>query len=85
MEHVEIDDLQEDIFTSMTRYTRLFSLTGHPALSIPMGLDTQGMPMGLQLASKYYYEPLLIRSGYAFEQSYLTDFYEQRQRISQNL
>ncbi|WP_289891360.1 amidase [Virgibacillus pantothenticus] len=85
VEHVEIDDLQEDIFTSMTRYTRLFSLTGHPALSIPMGLDTQGMPMGLQLASKYYYEPLLIRSGYAFEQSYLTDFYEQRQRISQNL
>jgi Asp-tRNA(Asn)/Glu-tRNA(Gln) amidotransferase A subunit family amidase len=34
----------------MLRLTQLFNLTGHPAVSIPMGRTTAGLPLGLQLA-----------------------------------
>jgi aspartyl-tRNA(Asn)/glutamyl-tRNA(Gln) amidotransferase subunit A len=84
-ESIEIDGLEEDIFTSLTRFTRLFSLTGHPALSLPMGLTDDGLPIGLQLVSKYNYESLLIRAGFAFEQAYLQDFYDKRSAVAKNL
>jgi Asp-tRNA(Asn)/Glu-tRNA(Gln) amidotransferase A subunit family amidase len=33
----------------MLRLTQLFNITGHPAISIPCGLTSEGMPCGLQL------------------------------------
>ncbi|WP_246484709.1 amidase [Virgibacillus salarius] len=85
IEHVETDGLEEDIFTCMTRFTRLFSLTGHPALSIPVGTTTDNLPIGLQLVSEYHQEPLLIRAGFAFEEACLSDFYKQRSFIAENI
>jgi len=41
-------------------YTGLFNLTGHPAISIPMGMDTEGVPMGAQLVAPWWGEPQLI-------------------------
>jgi Asp-tRNA(Asn)/Glu-tRNA(Gln) amidotransferase A subunit family amidase len=35
----------------ITRFTRLFSALGWPAVSLPAGLDSAGRPVGLQLAA----------------------------------
>ncbi|MDX8044623.1 amidase [Gracilibacillus sp. S3-1-1] len=84
-EMVKTNGLEEDIFSCMTRYTRLFSLTGHPALSIPMGLTEAGLPAGLQLVGPYNHESVLVRAGYAFEVNTLVDFYKQRTINAENL
>jgi aspartyl-tRNA(Asn)/glutamyl-tRNA(Gln) amidotransferase subunit A len=36
----------------MLRLTQLFNLTGHPAMSIPMGETSTGLPCGLQLVGR---------------------------------
>ena len=41
---------------------------GVPAMSIPGGLSTDGLPMGLQLLGPDFGEANLFRAGYAFEQ-----------------
>jgi aspartyl-tRNA(Asn)/glutamyl-tRNA(Gln) amidotransferase subunit A len=41
---------------------------GIPALSIPAGMDHQGLPIGVQLLGPDFMEETLFRMGYAFEQ-----------------
>jgi amidase len=41
-------------------YTIPFNLTGHPAVTIPMGLTPGGLPMGLQIVGKRWQEMALI-------------------------
>jgi aspartyl-tRNA(Asn)/glutamyl-tRNA(Gln) amidotransferase subunit A len=36
----------------MLRLTQLFNVTGHPAISIPCGRTSQGLPIGLQLVGQ---------------------------------
>ena len=38
----------EPVRTMMLRLTQLFNLTGHPAISIPCGSTSTGLPCGLQ-------------------------------------
>jgi aspartyl-tRNA(Asn)/glutamyl-tRNA(Gln) amidotransferase subunit A len=42
---------------------------GVPAISIPGGLSSEGLPIGLQLIAPDYAETTLFRAGYAFEQA----------------
>jgi len=37
-----------------------FNLTGHPALSVPSGRNSQGLPVGLQIVGRWYDERLLL-------------------------
>jgi len=41
--------------------------TGHPAISIPCGLDAEGLPVGAQLVGPWHSESLLFRIGAALE------------------
>ena len=50
-------------------FTVAVNIAGLPAISLPCGVDTQRMPIGLQLIGKSFEEPLLYRAAYAFEQS----------------
>ncbi len=43
------------------------SLAGLPAISIPCGFDSKGLPIGLQLIAPSLSEELLLSSAYAFE------------------
>ena len=45
------------------------NLAGLPAMSIPCGLDSLGLPIGLQLISNVLREDLLFQVGYAYEQA----------------
>ncbi len=41
-------------------YTLPFNLTGHPAITLPIGWDRKGLPIGLQIVGRWYDENGLI-------------------------
>jgi len=45
------------------------NLSGMPAISIPCGLDEQGLPVGVQLTAPVLEESRLLRAGFALEQA----------------
>ncbi len=49
-------------------FTSLFSLTGHPAVSVPSGWTSSGLPVGLQLATRRNDDFFLLQVAEAFEQ-----------------
>ena len=48
-------------------FTRVFSATGQPALSLPLGWPDDGLPRGVQLVAAHGREDLLIRIGSQLE------------------
>jgi len=50
-------------------YTFPFNLTGHPALSLPCGWTSQGLPVGLQLVGRWYEEERLLATAELLEQA----------------
>lgn len=50
-------------------YTVPVNIAGLPALSIPCGKNSEGLPVGMQIIGKRMSEPTLYRIGYAYEQS----------------
>ncbi len=46
-----------------------FNLTGHPALALPTGLHSNGLPLGVQLAGRRFDEATLLRIGRAVERN----------------
>ena len=49
-------------------YTISVNLAGLPGMTIPVGKDKEGLPIGMQLIGKPFSEPTLYRAGFAFEQ-----------------
>ena len=47
---------------------RLSPVLAFPALTVPAGFTTDGMPVGLEFVAWPYAEPMLFRLGYAYEQ-----------------
>jgi aspartyl-tRNA(Asn)/glutamyl-tRNA(Gln) amidotransferase subunit A len=45
-----------------------FNYLGLPALSLPVGPDRRGMPIGLQLVARPFGEALLLRVAHAFQE-----------------
>ncbi len=44
------------------------NLLGLPALNIPCGLDSKGLPIGMQLIGNHFKESTMIKVAYSFEQ-----------------
>lgn len=57
----------EPIGNAVTRFTSFFNMTGHPALTIPSGLHSQKLPMGVQLIGPQFGEINLLRLGKILE------------------
>jgi aspartyl-tRNA(Asn)/glutamyl-tRNA(Gln) amidotransferase subunit A len=47
-----IDSVEEPLRPLTLRLTQLFNLTGHPAISLPCGDTSEGLPCGLQLVGR---------------------------------
>ncbi len=60
-------------------YTVMANLTGLPAISIPCGFSSAGLPIGLQLTTKAFSEELLLRIARMFEQA--TDYHQRKPKL----
>ena len=61
--------LSGDRGTSFQRYTVPYDYNGAPTISLPCGLNSEGLPLSLQFVGKALSEPLLCRVGHAYEQA----------------
>ncbi len=50
-------------------YTVSVNLAGLPGISLPCGLDKNGLPIGLQMIGDCFQEKKMIRAAYAYEQT----------------
>ena len=53
----------------MLANTAPFDMTGHPAISVPCGKTTEGLPVGLMLVGRHFDDATVLRAAHAFEQS----------------
>jgi aspartyl-tRNA(Asn)/glutamyl-tRNA(Gln) amidotransferase subunit A len=60
------------------RYTVLANLAGLPALTLPCGFGTDGMPIGAQLMGPAYSDARVLAVGHAYQQ--MTDHHTKRPR-----
>jgi len=44
------------------------NIAGVPAISIPCGVDSEGMPVGMQLIGNKFEEEKILNAAYTFEQ-----------------
>ncbi|MCZ6678580.1 MAG: amidase [Candidatus Poribacteria bacterium] len=49
------------------RFTVPFDYNGAPTLSVPCGINSEGLPLSLQFVGKHLSEPLLCQVGHAYE------------------
>ena len=54
-------------FDALTCFTIPFSLTGHPILTLPVGLTEDGLPVGIQIIGKKEKEHELLAMGWQLE------------------
>lgn len=48
-------------------YTGLYNVTGEPAISLPLGADSDGMPLGVQFAAPYGEDKRLLELAFELE------------------
>ena len=58
---------EESVLAASWRLTYPFNLTGLPAISVPCGFDSAGMPIGLQVAGRPFDETTVLRCAGAVE------------------
>jgi aspartyl-tRNA(Asn)/glutamyl-tRNA(Gln) amidotransferase subunit A len=46
-----------------------FNFTGLPALALPCGFSSTGLPLSLQIAGRPWEEATVLRVGHAYEQA----------------
>ncbi len=64
---VRLGGREEDTRIAATRLVRGINVLGLPALSIPCGLSSEGLPIGLQIVGPAFEEANLLRVGAALE------------------
>jgi aspartyl-tRNA(Asn)/glutamyl-tRNA(Gln) amidotransferase subunit A len=64
---IRLGGQDEDVRLATTRLVRGINVLGLPALSIPCGLGSSGLPIGLQIIGPAFDEALILRIGAALE------------------
>jgi aspartyl-tRNA(Asn)/glutamyl-tRNA(Gln) amidotransferase subunit A len=67
------------ILANFSVYTPIFNFTGLPALQVPCGFDSDGLPVGLQIAGKPFDEATICQVAYAYEQA--TTWHQQHPKL----
>jgi Asp-tRNA(Asn)/Glu-tRNA(Gln) amidotransferase A subunit family amidase len=65
-----------DIWRIAPEYSGIYNLAGIPAIVIPAGFSSEGTPIGLQLAARWFDEATLLGVAHAYEQA--TDWHRRR-------
>lgn len=67
--HTWSDGTVEAVSDSYVRLSAPANITGVPSLTVPVGEDRKGLPIGMQLLGRPLGEDVLFRAGHAYEQS----------------
>jgi amidase len=65
----EIAGVKMENYIDWMRSCYLISATTHPAISVPAGFTSDGLPVGIQIVGRHRGELDLLRIAYAFEQA----------------
>ena len=57
----------EERFQRLGGFTQAYNVTGQPAISIPCGFTSHGLPIGLQVAGRWWDEQTVLNVAYAFQ------------------
>jgi aspartyl-tRNA(Asn)/glutamyl-tRNA(Gln) amidotransferase subunit A len=68
-QEVKIGPWREDVRLSLLSRTRPANLCGFPAMSVPCGFSSEGLPVGLHLMARRNDEATLLRAAYAYERA----------------
>lgn len=80
-EQVEVEGGTLDVHDGgAVRMTMPVNLAGLPALSIPVGYSSEGLPMGAQLIGQRFSEPLICAVGAAYQRE--TDWHLRRAELA---
>ncbi|MFB7091136.1 amidase [Streptomyces sp. NPDC056296] len=63
------DGTVESVSDAYVRLSAPANITGVPALTVPVGADRAGLPIGMQLLGRPFDEATLLRVGHAYERS----------------
>ena len=64
---VRVGGAEEPVRNITLRLTQLFNLTGHPAITLPCGRTSEGLPIGAQIAGHHGGTGALLDVALAFE------------------
>jgi len=70
-----------DKIREVTKFMSAWAFPGIPALAVPCGFAANGLPVGMQLAGRWFGEPTILRLGHAFQK--VTDFHLKRPTFRQ--
>lgn len=73
---VQSGDLREHVIDAFLRFNIPYDLTGLPAISVPCGFSSAGLPIGLQIGGRAFEEGTILKFAHAYEQS--TDWHRAR-------
>lgn len=60
-------------------YTVMINIAGLPALAMPCGFDSDGMPIGMQLIGRPFEEQTILEAGHAYQS--VTDYHKQKPAV----
>jgi aspartyl-tRNA(Asn)/glutamyl-tRNA(Gln) amidotransferase subunit A len=66
-ELVRIGDKELPVGASLSRLTRPANMTGLPAISVPCGFSTEGLPLGFQIIGRPFEEAIVLRVAHAYQ------------------
>lgn len=68
LDPIEIDgENVGDMRREWTPYLSLFDLSGHPAISLPAGVDANQVPIGVQLVARWHADAALLHAASIYE------------------
>lgn len=63
----KVEQLRTDGMADAT-LTAYWNAVGNPAMSVPMGFTSDGLPLGMQIAGRPFEDPTVINAGHAYQQ-----------------
>ncbi len=64
---VSVDGNSEPAGNAITRYTSFFNMTGHPAITFPCGMHSEGLPFAAQLVGRHHSDEQLLELARCIE------------------
>lgn len=67
---VRLEGGEESTLAATWRLTYPYNLVGLPAITLPCGFDGNGLPIGLQIAGRWFEETRVLAAAHAYEASH---------------